>query len=101
MTATVQLYRIMPYPAFMRGQASTSAPKFRGVEPKRSAARFSDFLHHMLRAARPVAAFAVPEANEFDLVRAEARGRLEHPEIVTVVRLCARRRRPPLTSPQV
>src|SRR5271154_4028341 len=59
----------------------------------RPTASFLDFLHHMLCAAGPIATLAVPEANHVDLVRAEARGRFEHPEIVAFVRVLALSRR--------
>jgi hypothetical protein len=51
----------------------------------RPAAGFLDFFHHMLDAARPVAALAIPEADEVDLVRPEARSGFQHPQIVAFI----------------
>ena len=50
-----------------------SAPKLGRVEPARPAAPVLDLVHHVARAARPVAALAVPQADEIDLVGSEAR----------------------------
>jgi hypothetical protein len=66
-----------------------SPPQLSGVEPMRATARFLDFLHHMLRAARPFAAFAVPEAHDVDLVRAEARALIEHPAVDALIGVVA------------
>ena len=53
----------------------------------------SNLFHHVLRAARPVAALAVPETDEVDLVRAEAHGRVQHPAIVALVSVLSLSRR--------
>jgi hypothetical protein len=59
----------------------------------RPAAGFLDFFHHVLDAARPVAALAIPEADEVDLVRTEARSGFQHPQIVAFIGAPIRRRR--------
>src|SRR5215469_5960151 len=64
---------------------TASAPKLGCVEPARAAALFRDCVHHMARAARPVAAFAVPQTDEIDFVRSEAKRGIEHPAVIAFV----------------
>ena len=63
------------------------------VSSQARARPFAHFLHHVARAARAVAALSVPEADEVDPVRAEARSGVEHPAVVAFVRVLARGRR--------
>src|SRR5208337_880049 len=67
-----------------------SAPEFFRVQPDRAPAPVADLLHHMARAAGPVAALAIPQADEVEPVRAEAGGGVKHPAIVAFVRVLAR-----------
>src|ERR1017187_7454157 len=73
-----------------------SLPESGGVYPMSAAMATAYLLNEVLRATRPVAALAVPEANEVDLPRAEAARRFEHPEVVLLVRIVARHQRPAL-----
>ena len=45
-------------------RAAGSTPKLRRVEPDRAAPLLANLFHHVLRAAGPVAALAVPQADE-------------------------------------
>src|SRR6516164_8020078 len=78
-----------------------SAPQPPRIEPDRAAPLVANFLHHVARAALPVAPLAIPEADEIDLVGTEAQGGTQHPAVVALVRILTLWRRTKLTRRDV
>src|SRR5512139_3700440 len=70
-----------------------SAPQPPRIEPDRAAPLVANFLHHVARAAWPVAPLAIPEADEIDLVGTEPQGGTQHPAVIELVRILALLRR--------
>src|SRR5262245_38144550 len=75
------------------GTPPDSSPKIQRVEPKGSSAPLANLIQHMPRTAGPVAALAVPEADEIALLGPEPECGVEHPAIVALVRILAFGRR--------
>src|SRR4051794_3605276 len=65
--------------------AFTSTPQFRRVEPVDAAGPARGFVHQVLRPTGTIAALAIPQANENELLRAEADRGLQHPHVVALV----------------
>src|SRR5215467_12577664 len=89
-----------PAPAFLRS-GRRSAPQPPRIEPDRAAPPVANFLHHVARAAWPVAPLAIPEADEIDLVGTETQGGTQHPAVVALVRILTLWRRTKLTRRDV
>src|ERR1700734_4038535 len=70
-----------------------STPKLCCVKPLRASAALAHLFHHVFGASRPIAALAVPQADEIDLVGAEPQGGVHHPAVVALVRIFALLRR--------
>src|SRR5580693_8687299 len=71
------------------GLGARSFPQLLCVEPDRATPLIANLFHHVLRAARSVAALAVPQADKVDFVRAEAQCCVQHPAIVALVGVLA------------